>query len=413
MAGGNTNTPAPWVPFTRAGCDFAGLGAANMELENTSSDLASVFPGFDFGSLTKNATNLEGIAIHCSVADSAPRRRVRQRRDRQPPQRADRLQRLQGTVRRLPGGPGARRRKRTRGAPRRRRRSSTCSPRTRPTPPKAGEWTPPTEADHNADGQTAPPDSFTAGTTTTSKILDGSGNPGFPGFDGQEANNALGETAAAQEAGIPVTYTYLSDVHDDHYHQNGGNAFGPGQAGDVEQLKEYNAAFAAFFQRLANEGIDKANTLFLVTVDEGDHFAGGAPTNPGCDGVTTPCTYGNNVGETDVNLNGLVKGNTGDNTVFDEDFDDAPTVLVKGQPGPNDANVRNLEREMSGLSEWDPITNGPAPITDNIADQQEEQILHMQNADPLRLPTFTMFGNADFFFEDRCVVGRQSRIRAA
>src|SRR5689334_16182902 len=70
--GGNANTPAPWVAFTRAGCDFAGLGAANMELENTSSDLASVFPGFNFGSLTKNATNLEGIAIHCSVADSAP-----------------------------------------------------------------------------------------------------------------------------------------------------------------------------------------------------------------------------------------------------------------------------------------------------------------------------------------------------
>ena len=107
------------------------------------------------------------------------------------------------------------------------------------------------------------------------------GNPGFPGFDGQEANNALGETAAAQEAGIPVTYTYLSDVHDDHYNQNGRNAFGPGQAGDVEQLKEYNAAFTAFFQRLANEGIDKTNTLFLVSVDEGDHFAGGAPHEPG------------------------------------------------------------------------------------------------------------------------------------
>ena len=108
---------------------------------------------------------------------------------------------------------------------------------------------------------TPPPDGFTAGTTTTSKVLDGTGHPGFPGFDGQEANNALAETAAAQEAGIPVTYTYLSDVHDDHYHQNDGNAFGPGQAGDVEQLKEYNAAFAAFFQRLDNEGITKANTL--------------------------------------------------------------------------------------------------------------------------------------------------------
>lgn len=52
---------------------------------------------------------------------------------------------------------------------------------------------------------TPPPDSFTPGTTTTSKILDSSGHPGFPGSSGQEANNALAETAAAQEAGIPVT----------------------------------------------------------------------------------------------------------------------------------------------------------------------------------------------------------------
>jgi len=405
--GGNTNTPAPWAPFTRAGCDFAGLGAANMELENTTSDLTAVFgSNFNFGSLTKNTTNLDGWAIHCSAADSQPGGVCGDgETDNLPsePTGYNGFKGLFGAFQVDPvlgggsysGGTAAPNPIFDVFAP-----DATNDPTVATT---RGEWVPPTEVDHNAD-QTAPPDSFTAGTTTTSKILDGSGNPGFPGFDGQEANNALGATAAAQEAGIPVTYTYLSDVHDDHYHQNGSNAFGPGQAGDVEQLKEYNAAFAAFFQRLNNEGINKTNTLFLVTVDEGDHFAGAAPTNPGCDGVTTACTY-NNVGETDVNLNRLVLGSTGDNTVFDEDFDDAPTVLVKGQPGPNAANVRTLEREMSGLSEWDPIVNGPTPITDNIADQQEEQILHMQNADPLRLPTFTLFGNADFFFQDRCVAG--------
>lgn len=399
---GGANTPAPWVPFTRAGCDFAGLGAANMELENTSSDLTSAFPGFDFGALPKNATNLEGIAIHCSLADSTANGVCAHGEADNLPDEPTGYGGFKGLFGAfqvnsvLTGG-------------------SYTGGNAAPAPifdifapdatntPKAGEWAPPAEADHNAD-VTPPPDGFTAGTTTTSKVLDSTGHPGFPGFDGQEANNALAETAAAQEAGIPVTYTYLSDVHDDHYHQNGGNAFGPGQAGDVEQLKQYNAAFAAFFQRLANEGIAKENTLFLVTVDEGDHFTGAAPTNPGCDGVMTPCNY-DNIGETDVNLNGLVQGNTGDNTVFDEDFDDAPTVLVKGQPGPNGANVRTLEREMSGLSEWDPVIHAPAPITDNIADQQEEKILHMQNADPLRLPTFTLFGNDDFFFEDECAAG--------
>ncbi len=221
-----------------------------------------------------------------------------------------------------------------------------------------------------------------------------------------EANNALGYTAAMQEAGIPVTYTYVSDVHDDHYDQNNGDAFGPGEPGMEAQLCQYNAAFGAFFQRLAADGINKTNTMFLITVDEGDHFSGGLPLNPGCDGVTVPCVYANpltgarNVGEVDVNLNTLVQKTTGDNTVFDEDSDDAPEIMIKNQPSPDSSQTRNLEREMSALSEFDLITDGPEPITDNIADQQELGILHMINSDPLRTPSFVLFGNDDFFFDD-------------
>ena len=37
------NTPAPWVAFTRAGCDFAGVGSADMEFENDTSDIANVY----------------------------------------------------------------------------------------------------------------------------------------------------------------------------------------------------------------------------------------------------------------------------------------------------------------------------------------------------------------------------------
>ena len=96
-----------------------------------------------------------------------------------------------------------------------------------------------------------PPDTYEPGTTPTTQILDWTDTPGFPGFDGMEANNALGYTAAAQEAGVPVTYTYISDVHDDQYFANNGNAFGPGEAGHEAQLREYNAAFTAFFHRLA------------------------------------------------------------------------------------------------------------------------------------------------------------------
>ncbi|MGA2926802.1 MAG: hypothetical protein ABSG43_12540 [Solirubrobacteraceae bacterium] len=79
------------------------------------------------------------------------------------------------------------------------------------------------------------------------------------------ANNALSYTAAGRGAGVPVTYTYISDVHDDQYDINHGFAFGPGEAGHEAQLREYNAAFAAFFARLAADHITKRNTLFLFT----------------------------------------------------------------------------------------------------------------------------------------------------
>src|SRR5690349_439667 len=35
--------PAPWVPFTRAGCDVADIATANQELENTTPDIAHFF----------------------------------------------------------------------------------------------------------------------------------------------------------------------------------------------------------------------------------------------------------------------------------------------------------------------------------------------------------------------------------
>jgi hypothetical protein len=70
----------------------------------------------------------------------------------------------------------------------------------------------------------------------------------------RRGGNALGLTAAAQEAGIPITHTYISDAHDDHYNRNRGNTFAPGQPGYEAQLKEYNAALTAFFERLSNEG---------------------------------------------------------------------------------------------------------------------------------------------------------------
>ncbi len=443
---GQKNTPAPWVAFTRAGCDFAGVGAADLELENTTSDVAQVFgtgspeaalgaysAGQPAGSQGRNlaVTDLEGIAVHCSQASSAPGGFCADGGLDVLPDEPGGYAGFRGLFGTLQVNPFLTGRAATAGGG-----AIAGAPGAPVAPPVYDVFAPNASnrgasaapvADHPA--QTVPPPASVEG-ATTSVIEDSTANPGFPGFDGMEANNALGYTAALQEAGVPVTYTYLSDTHDDHYRVNHGNAFAPGEAGYEAQLREYDAAFQAFLARLANDGITRANTLFVVTVDEGDHFAGGGPLNPGCDGVSVPCRYDTaeaggaafgtpgfrrNVGEAVVNLPALVRGVTGDQTTFGQNFDDAPTIFVPNQadhtsfpPGPFNAGVRKLERELGSLSEYDPIDGTQHKIADGMADLVTQGILHMVNADPARTPTFTMFGDPDFFFQTSCAsVGAQ------
>src|SRR5207249_8433249 len=167
-----------------------------------------------------------------------------------------------------------------------------------------------------------------------------------------EATVSLSWVAQMQEAGIPVTYAYVSDAHDGH--GNAGNihfAYGPGEAGYTQQLQDYDLAFQQFFDRLAADGINKSNTLFLFTVDEGDHFVGDPPTHPGCDGVTVACDYtGQRVGEINADLRQMVRTEFGDTTPFTVHSDDAPNVYITGNPSQTDPATRNLEREMGQLS---------------------------------------------------------------
>src|SRR5262249_24400163 len=117
-------------------------------------------------------------------------------------------------------------------------------------------------------------------------ITDPFGQDGFPGFDSMPAAVTLGYIAQMQEAGLPVTYGYISDVHDNHA---GGGAYGPGEQAYVAALQSYDNAFAKFFDRLTADGINPTNTLFVVTADENDHYAGQQAQN--CDGLNTPCEY--------------------------------------------------------------------------------------------------------------------------
>jgi hypothetical protein len=364
---GQQTTPAPWLTFTHAGCDVGGVSAANIELENNSSDITTVFGAGSPESLeppAQRTTDFVGIAIHCALDSPF-----------------------------CAGNPHAR-------------------PDNATTAPDSSEgyqalfgakYVNPAINHGNGCVQA------TDGTNITDR-LDGTGNCGFPGFDGALAKNTLGEVAQMQEAGVPVTFAYISDAHDNHAL---ARASGPGEADYRQQLAAYDAAFAAFFQRLQSDGIDKSNTLFVVTVDEGDHFAGGAGTPDGSGNLVynhTACPQApaastcpsNQIGEVNVKIGAVLPAGE---PAYDIHFDDAPTFYVAGNaenpngPPRTDSAVRQLERDVWNATAPDPYAGGPTRIAVALADTVEEQALHMINADPKRTPTFTLFGNPDFFFQ--------------
>jgi arylsulfatase A-like enzyme len=169
----------------------------------------------------------------------------------------------------------------------------------------------------------------------------------------------------------------------------------------VTQLKAYDKAFGEFFARLAKDGITKDNTLFVVTADENDHFAGGPPAPTTCDGVNVTCSYAKK-GEVDADLSLVYATEFGNTTPFRVHSDDAPVFYINGNPdGQTDAATRLLETEAAQMKGFDPIANngagGDNAVTQALADHAEEAFLHMISYDPNRTPNFILFGNPDYF----------------
>ncbi|HWZ84010.1 MAG TPA: hypothetical protein VNW47_15375 [Terriglobales bacterium] len=343
------NAPAPWVPYTRAGCDFGAVAAANTILENITVDVAKVFgPTSDqqaevISNPTLANADFVGIGIHCAAT------------------------------------------------------SNRCST------PNGGEADLLPDEPKGYSGfsglfghkYVAPVISPSGPLTDLNGnvIMDPSGNPGFPGFDGMSAYVSLGYVAAMQEAGVPITYAYISDAHDAH---PSGPAYGPGQAGFVAALAAYDDAFNKFFTRLGNEGIDRSNTLFIVTADENDHFVGGAASPDGCDGSNVPCTYAQ-IGEISTNLAGLLATEQSVKTPFTVHSDDAPAIYITNNPSRKDSTTRFFERAVGNLTALNPITGNTDPLTVFMADPVELKLLHMVTADPARTPTFILFGDSNYF----------------
>jgi hypothetical protein len=227
-------------------------------------------------------------------------------------------------------------------------------------------------------------------------ITDATGHVGFPGFDAMTPDNALAYVADMQEHGVPITYGYISDAHDNHTGVGPSGGFGPGEAGYVAQLKAYDDAFARFFTRMRDDGLTSRNTLFVVTTDEGDRFVGGPPSPANCDGVTTPCTY-QTKGEVNVNLTGLLATQRGNTTPLALHSDPSPAVYVTGNPSSDAPVTRQLERDTYALRVDNPLSGKNERLARFLADRVEQRVLHLTNADPLREPTFTVFGGQDYF----------------
>jgi hypothetical protein len=373
------NTPAPWVPFTRAGCSFGAVAEANTVLENTQFDIPAVFGA----SSPENQEQQNAFNIPCGFGSN-------------PPCTADQLKAKAQPQADFVGI------------------AVHCGKNDRSCAGAAGAR--PDVLPDEPGGYTGFNGLFGAKHTNPfispnapvkdlngNVIADSRGNPGFPGFDAMSASTSLGYLATMQERGVPVTYAYISDAHDSH---QGGGAFGPGQAGYVKALKSYDDAFGRFFERLRQDGITKDNTAFLFTSDENDHFVGGAPSPVGCDGVTTPCTY-QQIGELNANLSGLLSTvppySTGTAVpTLSVHSDSAPTVYIDGNPSQTDAVTRTAERAAQHIQAVNPITHDTDHVAMFLAGTTAMRNLHMLTGDPSRSPTFTLFANPDYFL---CATG--------
>ena len=240
---------------------------------------------------------------------------------------------------------------------------------------------------------------------------------------------------------------------------------GPATQGYVAALKSYDDAFGRFFDRLAADGINKNNTLFVVTADENDHYAGQQAQD--CDGVNVPCQYntapgdpvtppaiqpqhgifdltngattstdpstwngpstwppagvnGPLVGEVGYNLKWLM-GSTIGGSGYDISFDSAPSFYINGQPQAVDSNgnvvvnptLRAFEQKAANLQAFDPYIDPTklTPVARYLVDTPTLKALHMINADPQRTMSFTMFSQPDYFFQTASPCPIESGVR--
>ena len=413
-----TVTPAPWVPYTRAGCNVGEIATVNQELENPAPDIADAF-GADSPEAQQLAADTDpykdaetadyvGLAVHCAkgAAFCANAEAVKYGQTSPSHTAVPDL---------LPDEPGG-------------YNGYQALFGAKYVAPELGAGTP------NLANAGVPV------TNAAGNLTDEFGNqingayltsyPGFPGYGSINAPQSLSYAADMLQHGVQVVNLYISDLHGNQYLPQFAadcgsqpDALGSGSKCYIDQAEYYNNAFGVFFKRLAADGITPKNTLFVVSSDEGDHEAGAnvgravAPSPAGCSGATvsgsfvTPgnyCTYtSSDFGEIDANVTGLLSGETGNTTPFSMEDDTAPEFYLTGNPAPGAPVVRTFEHDVASLTNplnpYSGHTN--EKIANYLANPVEEGILHMVNADPARTPTLALFARPDYYLQSAALSG--------
>jgi len=188
------NVPAPWVPFTRAGCDVGAFSTANIVLERQPFDVKKVFGANSTQAAETGGDQTNdfiGVAVHCALNGALC------------------SQQNNAVADLLPDEPGG-------------YSGYQALFGMKYIAPALGGFT-----DYNGNA--------------------------ISGFSQLNFNPQPSQTLAVIETmlkkGIPVVFAYIADAHDNHEGKtlSPEATFGPGEAAYVKQLADYNTAFGTFF----------------------------------------------------------------------------------------------------------------------------------------------------------------------
>ncbi|WP_342723445.1 hypothetical protein AAFG07_30445 [Bradyrhizobium sp. B097] len=346
LADTGKTVPAPWVPFTSAGCDVGAFATTGLTLQEIGPEVAATLGASDVraagGDPLKARADLLGIAIHCA------------------------------------------------------RGSALCSnTNARPDllPDEPGGYVGFSALFGNRNVQPAISPDGPVKDLGGDVIDDDAGHPGFPGASETTAAQSLGYAAAMLEAGVPVVYVGIGNAHRPAPARR--RALGPGERDHVARLAADDAAFKAFIDRLAASGISTRNTLFVVVPTGNDRFVGGPPSPPACDGLAVPCSYGP-TGAIGIAIDRLLATERRNVTAFDVQAGNTPPFYIRGNPLSTDPLTRTLAQDVGKLGVVNPITGKGDRLTSMVADRAQMQLMHMVTASPARTPHVLMFADPDY-----------------